>query len=496
VRNSAYAGGAYGDGIHDDTAAIQACIDSYTTGYGTVWFPDGVYLVTSTITISQHRIHLLGSGRFSTQIKFMPTENDTCFLCSLESGVLYQGSIIGMSLYSTDTSYVKVAINLQDCSQYALGNLTISNYWTDTSHQSVGLKINGRELLCCGSGEGSVRINADRPLVIGNNPAAGGWSGGARVADPGRGVHCDHMHFQNLYLTSWAGGKIVEIETDTVVTNLLFDGHQAWVSGAYGLYWRDDTVYDASYNLSLNNIRTESVAATVSWVTSTSYVVGDKRLGKAAGAFVTATYLCIAGHTSGASTEPGVGADWETVWAPTYSIFIDKHLSNNLRVLSITNCKLNYGTNGIFLRSTDRVALTSVMYDGASPKIGLNADLTVYGLSLRNCWWADNNLWSLTDQKRLWSIPQRNAGHDAYEMAEFESTSVDDDLPLTSESPIECFSMTTGSLVAKRPVATAISGASATLTEANYPSGSVISCTAATVAITLPALTAGLHYTR
>jgi hypothetical protein len=52
------------------------------------------------------------------------------------------------------------------------------------------------------------------------------------------------------------------------------------------------------------------------WVTSTAYVVGDTvsitdaayREGK------TVNFRCIAGHTSGASTEPGSGADWRTNW--------------------------------------------------------------------------------------------------------------------------------------------------------------------------------------
>jgi len=76
------------------------------------------------------------------------------------------------------------------------------------------------------------------------------------------------------------------------------------------------------------------------------------------------------------------------------------------------------------------------------------------------------------------------------------------DAGLTTASPISCTSTldvtgvtTLASTASKRPIATAISGASATLTVASYPSGSVIECTAATVAITLPALTSGVHYT-
>lgn len=40
--------GVYADGIHDDTAALQACIDTLKNG-GTVYFPDGVYLISAAL---------------------------------------------------------------------------------------------------------------------------------------------------------------------------------------------------------------------------------------------------------------------------------------------------------------------------------------------------------------------------------------------------------------------------------------------------------------
>ena len=40
--------GVYGDGIHDDTKALQNCIDMVKNG-GTVYFPDGVYLLSGAL---------------------------------------------------------------------------------------------------------------------------------------------------------------------------------------------------------------------------------------------------------------------------------------------------------------------------------------------------------------------------------------------------------------------------------------------------------------
>ena len=46
--------GVYADGIHDDTRALQACIDELKDG-GTVYFPDGTYLVSAALIFYSHQ---------------------------------------------------------------------------------------------------------------------------------------------------------------------------------------------------------------------------------------------------------------------------------------------------------------------------------------------------------------------------------------------------------------------------------------------------------
>lgn len=65
--------GATGDGVTDDTAAIQAAIDALGSGGGTLRFPRGRYLVTDhdadgTCLLIEHRVELVGDGPFYTAI--------------------------------------------------------------------------------------------------------------------------------------------------------------------------------------------------------------------------------------------------------------------------------------------------------------------------------------------------------------------------------------------------------------------------------------------
>ena len=63
--------GAVGDGVTDDTAAIQAAIDALGAA-GTVYFPNGTYVISSTVTIAAgNSISFLGENRQGT-VLFSP----------------------------------------------------------------------------------------------------------------------------------------------------------------------------------------------------------------------------------------------------------------------------------------------------------------------------------------------------------------------------------------------------------------------------------------
>jgi polygalacturonase len=60
--------GAVGDGVTDDSVAIQAAINAIPAIGGEVYFPGGTYLVNTKIVLKS-RLSLIGESRNNTLIK-------------------------------------------------------------------------------------------------------------------------------------------------------------------------------------------------------------------------------------------------------------------------------------------------------------------------------------------------------------------------------------------------------------------------------------------
>lgn len=70
--------GVKGDGVTDDTAAIQAAIDSVTPKSKSLFFPAGTYIISSTLTIYADT-HIQGESMYSTIFKLKDNSNCTMF---------------------------------------------------------------------------------------------------------------------------------------------------------------------------------------------------------------------------------------------------------------------------------------------------------------------------------------------------------------------------------------------------------------------------------
>ena len=246
--------GAVGDGVADDTAAIQAAITATNpTSGGGVYLPSGTYKVTSTINVANQRVTICGDG-VSTNILFVPTSDDVCFNFDAGSVLLVQCAMQDICFYSTDTTYAKTAILLVDISSCVFSNIqTKSPHWHGGTGGSTFLYIRGRDTTTISN----LNVFADKPIRIGTIPAP----------HTAAGIGCDHFNISNCYLGNIVSAyPIVTIDTGVNVTNVTIDGYQAWVGGTYGLYWDDTTAVQASSSLSISNVRWEQQSGTTGWM--------------------------------------------------------------------------------------------------------------------------------------------------------------------------------------------------------------------------------------
>lgn len=135
--------GAVGDAVADDTAAIQAAIDSLTNG-GTVYFPPGTYIVTSTIAADDAVIHLVGAGIRSTTLQVNHTSGPAVQIKWYYSGISHmsiQGSAARLAA-SAGTNY-----GVFFPTDSSLAQSRFANYVRDcqiSNHPSHGVYFTGQ----------------------------------------------------------------------------------------------------------------------------------------------------------------------------------------------------------------------------------------------------------------------------------------------------------------------------------------------------------------
>ena len=302
--------GAKGDGTVDCTAAINSAIASLP--WGTVKFGGGTYKIGNTVTLNKNRVNLVGQGPQATILLYTPIRAGTAIFVYKSGAACVQNMIKGFGIQSADThNFKKVAIQCRNVEELKIEDVAI-NPWNG-SRASIGFQSRGKHmvsLLNCS-------IRADICISIEDNPD--------------NTIDIDHYNFHNTYLIADIG-SCVQVADGVNLTNVTFDGFQAWAPKTYGFYWKDTTAAGISANLSFNNVRIEQ--------------------------------------------ETDAGA---------YLFYIQHKVG--LYNLLFENVYGGLTSKGFYLRKCLHTTLKNVIYYNVSKNEALNADTSVHPLVLINCFW-------------------------------------------------------------------------------------------------------------
>ncbi len=345
--------GAVGDGSADDTAAIQAAIDSLGANGGLVFLPAGAYKVTGELLVSTNRVHIVGAGIWATRIIFAPTANDTCLKFEHATPTLgsTQCSVRNLSFYSTDSTYVKTAIEVVAGAETLIEDISIggsvvaipgSTFWSDSTYSSVGLQIRGHEA----GNVSRFKCYADYPIRCDKNPVVVPPITTATVID------LDSWVFRDLYLG--AVQNHITFATGLNINNVQFVGRQNWVLGKYGFFWEDTTTTISGNTLVFENVRTEQA---------------------------------------------------QDVTKGTFKIVHNYSLYN----VVFRNCRPDLARPAYYLRKCIGVHFDSCTYESVS-LVALDADATVDKISAANCFWQSGSTATLAGQRPGLLLPADPSG--------------------------------------------------------------------------------------
>lgn len=126
--------GAVGDGVADDTAAIQAAINTQKK----VFFPNGIYLIGSTLTVNYQGCTIEGSG-YSTTGTTLKRATDTSFgpLINVVPGGSAEGFQIS-NLYIKDSNGL-ASTNTSEHIRIGANDWTVRSVWFLNGHRGLYL---------------------------------------------------------------------------------------------------------------------------------------------------------------------------------------------------------------------------------------------------------------------------------------------------------------------------------------------------------------------
>ena len=184
--------GAVGDGVTDDTAAIQAALDTGKT----VYIPSGLYKVTSSLQLTKDGQILYGDGRYNqTRIKWGGSTNDTVIE---QNNTTLKWHCVVRDLRIEFNADGMTGIDWSNCSYGAIENVNIDGYGNNV----VGVRLKGK-----GATGDRPYYNNFRQVDIASNNIGGVTSGsigwyGQRDESP-----IEPGNFNGPNANQWFGGR-------------------------------------------------------------------------------------------------------------------------------------------------------------------------------------------------------------------------------------------------------------------------------------------------
>ena len=359
--------GAVGDGTTDDTAAIQAAIN-YIAGNAVVLFPRGTYKITDTLTIGNDRMNLVGAGIGATKILMAPAAHDKIAFYFTRGASLQTGcSLRGFTVTSTDSTYRKTALKVDDQSNFRLDDFEVTGttgspavgLW-DSTNVSKGIHLRGRDMIRVRN----VFVYADYPLYVDLNPNN---SGAPRPLED-----LDQANFHNCVFRPNTNARPAIVFVDhCAFAQVSFTGQQAWVGGTHGLYWVSTTSDSSCAGLTIENARYEQSAGTTA-----------------------------------------------------YAVYIDTNFGNGMQQVMLRNVYIGTTQRGFYFRKCLHVSLQNTFVTTSTLE-QLNVDSTVGELELNNCFWQSGGTASITGQELVYAVPKRVAGAPLSQTARYVSAGSD-----------------------------------------------------------------------